>query len=50
MNIIYEYHYIMNEDFIIKFRLPLIKIPSNPVTRFVKEDTKEREVEICQIF
>ena len=39
----------MDKDFIIKLRLPRIKIPLKPITGFVKENTKEPGVEITKI-
>ena len=39
----------MDKDFIIKLRLPRIKIPLKPIIGFVKENIKEPRVEIIKI-
>ena len=41
INIGCEYYSIMDKDFVIELRLPCVKIPPNPVTGFIKENTKE---------
>ena len=40
---------IVNKDLITELRLPRVKIPSKPVTGFIKENTKEPGVEITEI-
>ena len=39
----------MDKDFIIKLRLPRIKIPPKPITGFIKENIKKPGVEIIKI-
>ena len=39
----------MNKDLITELRLPRVKIPSKPITGFIKENTKEPRVEITKI-
>ena len=41
INIVYEYYSIIDKDFIIKLRLPRVKIPLKPIIGFIKENTKE---------
>ena len=36
-----EYYSIMDENLIIKLRLPRVKIPPKLITGFIKENTKE---------
>ena len=45
----YEYYFIIDKDFIIKLRLPCVKIPFKLITGFVKENIKEPRVEITEI-
>ena len=44
-----EYYSIMNKDFITELRFPCVKIPPKPITGFIKENTKEPQVEITEI-
>ena len=44
-----KYYSIMDKDFIIKLRFLHVKIPPNPITGFVKKNTKEPRVEITKI-
>ena len=44
-----ECYSIVDKDFIIKLRLPRVKIPLKPITGFVKENAKEPGVEITEI-
>ena len=37
----YEYYSIVDKDLITELRLPCIKIPLKPITRFIKENIKE---------
>ena len=41
INIGCECYFIMDKDFITELRLPRVKIPPNPIIRFIKENTKE---------
>ena len=45
----YKYYSIVDKDLVIKLRLPRVKIPSKPITGFVKENIKEPGVEIIKI-
>ena len=49
IDISYKYYSIINKNFITKLRLPRVKIPLNPVTGFIKENTKKPGVEITKI-
>ena len=49
INIDYKYYSIVDKDFIIKLRLPRIKIPPKPIIGFIKENTKEPCVGITEI-
>ena len=37
----YKYYTIVHKNFITELRLPRIKIPPKPITRFIRENTKE---------
>ena len=45
----YECYSIVDKDFITELQFPRVKIPSKPITGFVKENIKEPEVEITKI-
>ena len=40
---------IMDKDFVMKLRLPRVKIPFKPIIGFIKENIKEPWVEIIKI-
>ena len=44
-----ECYSIVDKDFITELRFPRVRIPLKPVTRLVKENTKELVVEITKI-
>ena len=48
-NIGYKCYFIMDKNLITELRLPRVKIPSKPVTGFIKENTKEPGMEISEI-
>ena len=45
----YKYYSIMDKDLITELRFPRINIPPEPITGFIKENTKEPWVEIMEI-
>ena len=49
MNTGYKYYSIINKNFIIKLRLPRIKIPPKLITGFIKENIKKPGVKIIKI-
>ena len=49
INTSHKYYSIVDKDFIIRLRLPRVKIPLKPIIHFVKENIKEPGVEITKI-